>query len=119
MLNIKSIGRYLFTLPFAILGLMHLFQANEMKGLVPSFVPGGVIWVYLIGIALIAASLSFITEKHTYLAGLLTATLLVIFVFTIYIPAALNGNQLAMSMALKEIGLAGGALLLASNYKLD
>ncbi|MBC8193929.1 MAG: DoxX family protein, partial [FCB group bacterium] len=40
MKNLKSIGRYLFTVPFALFGLMHLMMANDMAGLVPSWLPG-------------------------------------------------------------------------------
>lgn len=119
MQHIKSIGRYLFTVPFALLGLMHLFMAKEMAGMVPSYIPGGVFWVYALGLALIAASVSFIIQKHTYLAGLLTAALMLVFVFTIYLPDLMSGNQMAMPLLLKELGLAGGALLLASNYQKD
>ena len=119
MKNIKTIGRYLFNIPFAMLGLMHLFKASDMAGMVPSFIPGGVLWVYVIGLALIAASVSFVIQKHTYLAALLTAALMIVFVFTVYLPQVLGGNQMAMGALLKEIGLAGGALLLASNYQQD
>lgn len=119
MKNLKSIGRYLFTVPFAMFGLMHLLKANDMAGMVPNFIPGGVFWVYVIGLALIAASVSFIIQKHTYLAGLLTAALMLVFVFTIYLPQVIGGDQMAMAMIFKELGLAGGALLLASNYQED
>ncbi len=119
MKHIKSIGRYLFTVPFAMLGLTHLFMAKEMAGVVPSYVPGGIFWVYAIGLALLAASVSFIIQKHTYLAGLLTAALMLIFAFTIYLPDLIGGNQMAMPMLLKDLGLGGGALLLASNYQED
>ncbi len=119
MKNIKSIGRYLFTVPFAAMGLMHMTNAGDMAGMVPSFIPGGILWVYLIGLALIAAAVSFVIQKHTYLAGILTAALMFVFVLTIYLPDFIGGNQMAMGMILKELGLAGGALLLAANYQED
>ena len=119
MKNLKSIGRYIFAAPFAILGLMHFMSANDMAGMVPSFVPGGVFWVYLTGLTLIAAAVSFVIQKHTYLAGLLTAALMLVFVFTIHLPGVIGGNMMAMGSLLKDLGLAGGALLLASNYQQD
>ena len=117
MLNLKSIGRYLFTVPFVLFGLMHLLNANEMAGMVPSFIPGGVLWVYVTGLALIAAGVSFVIQKHTYLAGILSAALMLVFVFTIHLPGVIGGNMMAMSGLLKDLGLAGGALMLASNYQ--
>ncbi|NQV14087.1 DoxX family protein [bacterium] len=117
MKNLNTIGRYLFTVPFALFGIMHFFSASQMAGMVPTWVPGGILWVYLIGLALVAAAVSFVIQKKTYLAGLLTATLLFVFVFTIYIPALIGGDMMAMSGILKDIGLAGGALMLAHQYK--
>ncbi len=117
MKNLNSIGRYLFTVPFALFGLMHMLNGTQMAGMVPTFIPGGVVWVYIVGFALIAASVSFITQKKVYLAGLLTAALLFIFVLTIYIPGVLGGDMMSMSGLLKDLGLAGGALMLANDYK--
>ncbi|NQV42272.1 MAG: DoxX family membrane protein [Candidatus Marinimicrobia bacterium] len=119
MKNLKSIGRYLFAVPFGIFGLMHLMSANDMAGMVPSFVPGGVFWVYVTGLALIAAAVSFAIQKHTYLAALLTAALMLVFVFTVHLPGLIGGNMLAMGGLLKDLGLAGAALMLASDYQQD
>lgn len=119
MKNLKSIGRYLFTVPFALFGIMHILMANDMAGLVPSWLPGGVFWVYVTGLALIAAAVSFVTQKHTYLAGLLTAGLMLVFVLTLHLPGVIGGDMMAMSGLLKDIGLGGGALLLAANYQND
>ena len=119
MKNLKSIGRYLFSAPFAVFGLMHLTSANDMAGMVPGFVPGGVFWVYATGLALIAAAVSFVIQKHTYLAALLTAALMLVFVFTIHLPGVIGGNMMSMGGILKDLGLAGGALMLASNYQQD
>jgi len=119
MKNLKSIGRYLFAVPFGIFGLMHFMSANDMAGMVPGWLPGGVFWVYLTGLALVAAAVSFAIQKHTHLAGLLTAALMLVFVFTVHLPGVVGGNMMAMGGLLKDLGLAGGALLLASNYQQD
>lgn len=118
-MNIKTVGRYLFALPFGIFGLMHLMSANDMAVMVPAYVPGGVIWVYLTGIALIAAAVSFIIQKKVFLAAILTAVLMLVFVLTIHLPGLIGGNMMAMASVLKDLGLAGGALLLASYYPQD
>ncbi len=106
-------------MPFAIFGLMHFTNASAMGGMVPSFVPGGVFWVYVTGLALMAAAVSFVIEKHTYLAALLTAVLMLVFVLTIHLPAVIGGNMMSMGSLLKDFGLGGGALLLASFYQED
>ena len=117
MNNLKNIGRIVFAIPFAVFGMMHLMMANDMAGMVPGWVPGGVFWVYLTGLALIAATVSLITKKHIYLASKLLAILLFVFVMTIHLPALLGGDQMAMSSMLKDMSLAGGALLIAGLFK--
>jgi uncharacterized membrane protein YphA (DoxX/SURF4 family) len=85
--------------------------------MVPSFIPGGLFWVYLTGVAHLAASISFLIDKKAHLAGLLLALMLVIFALTIHLPAAMGGEDpAAMTNFLKDIALAGGALILADKY---
>lgn len=119
MSNLNNIGRYLFAVPFGLFGIMHLAMGGDMAGMVPGWLPGGVFWVYLTGLALIAAAVSFVIQKHTFLAGVLTAVLMLVFVLTVHLPGLMGGNSMAMSGLLKDLGLAGGALMLASNYKQD
>ncbi len=117
MNNLKKVGRIVFAIPFAIFAMMHFMKAGDMAGMVPAWVPGGVFWVYVIGLALLAAAISIVFEKQTYLASLLLAGLLLIFILTIHLPAIMGGNQMAMGSLLKDMSLAGGALLIASLYK--
>lgn len=113
----KTISRYLFALPFAVFGLMHLMMADNMAGLVPSFIPGGVFWIYLVGIALILATVSIILKKKEKLATLLLGIMLLIFVLTIYLPAVMGGDQMSMGNLLKDTSLAGAAFLFSGLAK--
>lgn len=117
MNNLKNVGRIIFAVPFTIFGVMHLMMANNMAGMVPSWVPGGVFWVYVTGVALVAAAISIIAKKQIHLAAVLLAVLLGVFVMTIHLPALLGGDQMAMGGMLKDISLAGGALLIAGLFK--
>jgi uncharacterized membrane protein YphA (DoxX/SURF4 family) len=121
MNNLKNVGRIVFAVPFAIFGMMHFMMAGKMAGMVPSWVPGGVFWVYVIGLALIAATISLISKKQIYLASLLLAGLLIIFILTIHLPGIMGGDemmkQMAMGGLLKDMSLAGGALLIAGLFK--
>lgn len=108
-----NVGKYLFAIPFLIFGILHLVNAQSMAGFVPGFIPGGVFWVYLTGIAFIAASVSLFVNKQVKLAMQLLALLLIIFVLTIHIPAVMESMN-NMSNLLKDVALAGGALLLGS-----
>lgn len=110
-----SAARIIYGLPFAIFGLFHFMNAGQMAGMVPSWIPGGVFWVYVTGLALIAASVSIITQKQMRMATLGLAAMLLIFVLTIHLPAVIGGNQAAMSRLLKDTALMGAALMLAGS----
>jgi len=114
-------ARILFTIPFLAFGVRHLLHANMMAGMVP--IPGGVIWVYFTGIAMILASIAAITGIQGKLAMLLLALLLIIYAFALQFPAMINPDM-AMKMGgtisfYKDLGLAGGALFLAGFFARD
>ena len=108
-----KVGKYLFAVPFLVFGLFHLTDAQGLAGLVPGFIPGGVFWVYLTGLAFLAAAVSVIIDKKVKLAMQLLALMLLIFVLTIHVPAVMNDMSAATNL-LKDLALAGGALLVAS-----
>jgi uncharacterized membrane protein YphA (DoxX/SURF4 family) len=112
------VGRILFVIPFLAFGVRHLMYASLMAGLVP--IPGGGIWVYVTGVCMIAASLAAITGIQGRNAMLLLALLLIIYVVTIQFPAMMNSDPM-MKMGgtvsfYKDLGLAGGALILAGVF---
>ena len=89
-----------------------------MQRMVPSFMPGGSIWVYITGAALIAAALAFLTGFQTRLAGILLAIYLLILVLSVHLPAVLraediNARRFPLVNLLKDTGLAGAALMIA------
>lgn len=110
------VGRLLFALPFGIFGILHFMMAENMSGMVPDFMPGGVLWVYLTGVALLAACVSFVIQMQVRLAAILLALMLVIFVLSVHLPAVMSGSETAMPNLLKDLSLAGGALILAGRY---
>ena len=107
---IKS-GKYLLAIPMAIFGIFHFMSGPAMAGMVP--IPGGVIWVYLTGVALIAAAVAILIDKKAKLASFLLAVLLLVFVLTIHLKGAMGGDQMAMANLLKDLAIAGGALVFA------
>jgi putative oxidoreductase len=111
-------ARIIFTIPFLAFGVRHLMYGSQMAGMVP--VPGGAIWVYLTGIAMILASVAAITKIQGKTAMLLLALLLLIYAFTIQLPAMLS-TDMAIKMGgtvsfYKDLGLMGGALILAGVF---
>lgn len=115
--NITSLGKWLFMVPFVAFGIMHLMAGDKMGGMVP--IPGGAIWVYLTGLAMIAFAVSAILGKMDKLAAILLTLLLILYVVLIHLPGAMKGDQMAMGSLLKDIGLAGGALMYARSFARD
>ena len=109
----KVAGRYVFAIPFLIFGVFHFMNASNMAGMIPGWLPGGVFWVYLTGLALIAASVSMMIKVMDQLASFLLGVMLIIFVLLLHLPGALEGDQMATTSALKDLAMAGGAWLYA------
>ncbi|CAH0996273.1 hypothetical protein EMA8858_02404 [Emticicia aquatica] len=111
---LTKIGRFLLAVPVAIFGIFHFMNADGMAAMVP--VPGGVIWVYVTGIALLAAAGAIIVQKKARLAAALLAILLLVFVLTVHLPGVMaggDGAQMSMMGLLKDLAIAGGALVYA------
>jgi uncharacterized membrane protein len=114
MKELVSIGRIVYAIPLAFFALGHFSNAPAMAGMVPNYFPGGgVVWVYITGAALAAAAVSIILNKMTQLSGLLLAIMLFIFVFVLHLPGAIKGDQLFIAMAMKDLGMAAGALMIS------
>ena len=111
------VARMLFALPFGIFGIIHFMMGSDMAGMVPEFMPGDIIWIYLTGVAFLAASVSIVAQIQVKLTSLLLAFMLLVLAFTVHLPGDLAENAHALPNLLKDISLAGGALFLAGLYK--
>lgn len=121
MKNITTIGRILFAIPFAIFGINHFLMTDYYVGMLTSFVPRGAYTIILVGILLVATSISIITRKYVKISTILLACLLFIFIVTIHIPHLLNGSEKTTTIIalLKDISLMGGSLMIAGIYSDD
>ncbi len=109
-----TVSRVLYGLPMIVFGMLHFMNSQMMSGMVPGFIPGGVFWVYLTGIALIAAGVAIIANRRFgRLAAVLLGVLLLSFALTIHLPAGMD----AMPNLLKDTSLAGAAFAFAGILK--
>lgn len=111
---LPKVGRFLYAIPMAGFGVLHFMMGDAMAGMVP--IPGGVIWVYITGIALLAAAASIVSGKQAVLATRLLGLMLLIFAVSIHLVSLLGGDQAAMSMLFKDTALAGGAFVLSGVF---
>src|SRR5665647_1135311 len=93
MKNLTTIGRILFAIPFAVLGLNHFLFLNFYIGNISSFIPLGPYTIMLTGVFLIMASISILFNKYIQLSTILLAILLFIFIITIHIPGLFDPKQ--------------------------
>jgi uncharacterized membrane protein YphA (DoxX/SURF4 family) len=116
MKKLTLIGRILFAVPFGILGLNHFFMTDFYLGMLTSFIPGMGFSIFLVGLALIAASICIIINKYVVIACISLASLLFLFIVTIHIPGLFipDKSTIAMIELMKDTALLGGALLIAS-----
>ena len=62
--KIVTLTHLCFAIPLAVFGAEHLSSPQSLLALVPSYMPGRMFWVYFVGYALIAASLSIATKRN-------------------------------------------------------
>ena len=96
-------ARLLYAIPMAIFGLFHFMNGSQMAEMVPSFIPGGIFWVYLTGLALVLAAVAIIIQKQARLACLLLAGMLILFVLTMHLPAVLGGDMQSPIMPITRL----------------
>lgn len=120
MNGIIRIGRYVFAIVMLVFGAFHFMNASAMAGMAPF---GGEIIIYITGLALVAAAVSIILGKLDKLASVLLALMLLLFAILVHGAGMSSGDEAAqaasMSNMLKDIGLAGAALMSASLSKDD
>lgn len=119
--SILNLGKWVFAVPFAVFGFMHIMNANQMAGMVPAYFSGGSLWVYLTGFAQLAFATSVVIGKYDKLAAVLCALMLLIFILTLHLPSLSNleMSKLGMTNMLKDLGLIGGAMMYASRFAND
>jgi uncharacterized membrane protein len=108
-------GRLLFAIPSGVFGTFHFTDTKDVARVVPSWTQLHTFWVYLVGIALIAAALSIILEKHARLAATLLGCMFLLFEILMHIPNIVhtNGARLFWAVGLRDIAFSGGAFALA------
>ena len=117
---ISRIAVIILAIVLIVFGIYHFMQPRVMITFVPIFLPGGLTWVYVVGIAFILAGIAFILHRWVKLAGYMLALLLICFVLLIHLPNYLhsgdiNEQRLSFMNLLKDSAIAAFAMYVASN----
>jgi uncharacterized membrane protein len=103
-----------FAIPLAVFGAEHLSLGKLMLNAVPSYMPWRLFWVYFVGFALIAASLSIATKIQVRWSGLLFGTMMLLFVAMVHLPGAVKaGGRIPWTIVVREMSFGGGGWVLA------
>jgi uncharacterized membrane protein len=104
-----------FAVPLAVFGTQHLIIGQFIQSAVPPWMPWRLFWAYFVGVALIAAALSFLARKYVRLSAPLLAVMIFLFVLLIHIPNVVKdpGNRILWVVAIRDTCFAAGGLLLA------
>ncbi len=107
----QSLLRVIFAIPFALFGVMHLMAADNMQGMIPSYAPSGVIWVYTTGVG----AAGFIISKSVQLAAYLLGGLMLLFILIINLPVVIGEHQNWIGSLSKDLSMMTGALFIGSS----
>lgn len=113
--KIMPFGRLFFAIPLAVFGSEHFTLTAIIAGLVPSWIPAHTFWVYLVGIAFLAAALSITVLVKARLAAALVGMTFLIFVIVMDMPGVVAnpGNRFFWALALRQLAFSGGAFAFA------
>jgi uncharacterized membrane protein len=109
------LGRVSLAVPIAVFGAEHLTSPQAIMTIVPAWMPGKLFWTWFVGIALIAAALSFIFRVRIRLSATLLGIMLFCFVAMIHLPNAIAApqNRILWTIVARDSAFGAGAILLA------
>src|ERR1700740_2064894 len=101
----------------AIFAAEHFLAARDLMGIVPRWLPGPLFWTYFVGVAWLAAAISFIAWRCVRWSATLLALLFLIIVATIDLPNLPMHihERLFWTLTVRETAFAGGAMVLAGS----
>lgn len=118
-MTLRTIGKWLFILPYAVFGLLHFGPLEFSLPYIPTYLPFPALWVYGTGLCLIAFTISTAIKKWDGLAAVLLGVMLLLFVLMVHIPKALEGDFVQFIGIFRDTGMAGAAWLYASTFASD
>lgn len=119
---VSRIAIYILAIVMLIFGIQHFRFPDDLLVKVPTFLPGGRIWVYVVGVAFILAAISFLINRYVRVAAYLLALMLFSFVLLIHLPNFLDTAdneyaRISLTNVLKDSALGAFALYIASNAR--
>jgi uncharacterized membrane protein len=101
----------------AMFAAEHFTAARDLMPIVPHWLPAPLFWTYFVGVALLAAAISFIAWRCVGWSALLLALLFLIIVATIDLPNLPQSlhDRFFWILTVRETAFASGAMVLAGS----
>lgn len=114
--KVIALGNLCFAAPLAVFGAEHFSAAQGISQIVPKFMPWPLFWTYLVGAALVAASLSIATKILVQWSGLLFGIMMFSFVAMMDLPGTLGDihNRISWVLMFRELSFGAGGWMLAA-----
>lgn len=108
--KIVALANLCFAAPLAVFGAEHFAEHNGILQGVPAYMPWRMFWVYFVGVALLAASLSIATKIQVRWSGLFFGIMMFLFVAMLDVPGTIANHfgRINVTLLLREL-LFGGA----------
>jgi uncharacterized membrane protein len=115
--RVLVLGPVFEAVALAIFAAEHFTAARDLMGIVPKWLPGPLFWTYFVGVAWLAAAVSFIAWRQVRWSATLTAALMLIIVVTVSLPALPKNfhERFSWILTVRETSFAGGAMVLAGS----
>jgi uncharacterized membrane protein len=114
--KIVALSNLCFAAPLAVFAAEHFSAAQGISQIVPKFMPWPLFWTYLVGTALLAASLSIATKRHVFWSGLMFGVMMFLFVAMMDLPGTFSDmhNRISWTLMFRELSFGAGGWMLAA-----
>jgi hypothetical protein len=118
-----AFGLVIFCLSILAFAVLHFFYPNFAPGIEPMFasitfpLPGGHVLAYLTGAEFLIIVAAIAAKWHAHLAAMTLGFTILLFDLLVYGPHFIHEPSMLFGNWLKDIGVAGGAFLLAGYMK--
>jgi len=115
--RILVLGPVFEAVALAIFAAEHFLAARDLVGIVPRWIPAPLFWTYFVGVALLAAAISFVAWRYVHWSAFLLALLFLIIAATVDLPNLPKHihERLFWTLTVRETAFAGGAMVLAAS----
>ncbi len=115
--KVLVLGPVFEAVALAIFAAEHFLAARGLSAIVPRWIPGALFWTYFVGVALLAAAISFIAWRYVRWSASLLAVFFLIIVTIVDLPNLPKAahERLFWTLTVRETAFAGGAMVLAGS----